>query len=67
MFRCGIDFLERSDDALKREFLEEIHANIFINKFLGVSENIFTFNGKDIDDVKNGKFILYPEEVIPYL
>lgn len=105
-YRClggGIDFLEKSNEALKREFLEEIHANISIDKFLGVCENIFTFNGKnaheiifmytvtiddesykdeyhvtdaktpyyakwiDIDDVKNGKLILYPEKVIPYL
>lgn len=48
-YRClggGIEFLERSDDTLKREYLEEIGADITVNKFLGVSENIFTFNGK---------------------
>lgn len=48
-YRClggGIEFLEKSETALKREFLEEINANITINNFLGISENIFTFNGK---------------------
>lgn len=48
-YRClggGIEFSERSEDALKREFLEEIHAHIKIKKFLGVSENIFTYQGK---------------------
>ena len=33
-YRClggGIEFLEKSTDALKREFLEEINTNIIIN------------------------------------
>ncbi len=49
-YRClggGIEFLETSEIALKREFLEEIGANITINNFLGISENIFTYNGKN--------------------
>lgn len=48
-YRClggGIEFFEKSDEALKREFLEEINANIKVKDFLGVSENRFTFNGK---------------------
>ena len=48
-YRClggGIEFLEKSSDALKREFKEEIGANIIIKDFLGVSENIFTYQGK---------------------
>ena len=48
-YRClggGIEFLEKSDEALKREFKEEIGANVTIAKFLGLQENIFTFNGK---------------------
>lgn len=48
-YRClggGIEFLEKSTDALKREFLEEINANIIIKNFLGISENIFTYQGK---------------------
>ena len=49
-YRClggGIEFLEKSDEALKREFKEEIGANITIKDFLGLQENIFTFNGKN--------------------
>lgn len=48
-YRClggGIEFLEKSDVALKREFLEEIGADITVNDFLGMSENIFTYEGK---------------------
>ena len=48
-YRClggGIEFLEKSEDALKREFLEEININITVKDFLGISENIFTFKGK---------------------
>lgn len=47
-YRClggGIEFLEKSSDSLKREFKEEIDADITIKDFLGVSENIFTYNG----------------------
>ena len=49
-YRClggGIEFLEKSDEALKREFKEEIGADITVKDFLGLEENIFTFNGKD--------------------
>ena len=99
----GFVFLEKSEDALKREFSEEISVNININNFLGVSENIFIHNGKnahelvlyynisipdeyykneytviddhgeskakwiDIDEFKNRKKILYPEEVFKFL
>ena len=48
-YRClggGIEFLEKSDEALKREFKEEIGADITVKDFLGLEENIFTFNGK---------------------
>ena len=48
-YRClggGIEFLEKSEDALKREFLEEININITVKDFLGISENIFTYKGK---------------------
>lgn len=105
-YRClggGIEFLEKSDEALKREFMEEINSEINIKDFLGVSENIFTYNGKqaheivfyysidikdkdykeeykildstnstkvtwiDIEDFKQGKAILYPEEAHKYI
>ena len=42
----GIEFLETSKDALKREFKEELHIDISVGDFLGISENIFTYNGK---------------------
>lgn len=42
----GIEFLEKSDTTLKREFMEEIQADITVDKFLGICENIFTFNGQ---------------------
>lgn len=53
-YRClggGIEFLERSTDALKREFLEEINTNIIIKDFLGISENIFTYDGKNAHEL----------------
>lgn len=53
-YRClggGIEFLENSFDALKREFLEEIDANITVKDFLGISENIFTYKGKNAHEL----------------
>jgi len=49
-YRClggGIEFLEKSNEALKREFKEEIGADVTVKDFLGLEENIFTFNGKN--------------------
>lgn len=48
-YRClggGIEFLEKSEEALKREFLEEINIDITVKDFLGISENIFTYQEK---------------------
>lgn len=48
-YRClggGIEFLEKSEVALKRELLEEINKDITIKDFLGISESIFTYEGK---------------------
>lgn len=48
-YRClggGIEFGEKSNEALEREFQEEIQADIIVKDFLGVAENIFTYNGK---------------------
>ena len=48
-YRClggGIEFLEKSEEALKRKFLEEINIDITVKDFLGISENIFTYQGK---------------------
>lgn len=53
-YRClggGIEFLENSKEALKREFLEEIHADIIVESFLGVSENVFTYKGKKAHEI----------------
>ena len=53
-YRClggGIEFLEKSDVALKREFLEEIGANITVKDFLGIHENIFIYNGKNAHEL----------------
>lgn len=53
-YRClggGIEFLEKSTVALKREFLEEININIIIKNFLGITENIFTYEGKNAHEL----------------
>ncbi|GGJ46283.1 NUDIX hydrolase [Deinococcus roseus] len=42
----GIEHGEHSRDALKREFMEELGAEIEILEFLGVIEDIFQWNGK---------------------
>ena len=47
----GIEFLENSKDALKREFKEELNIEISVGKFLGISENIFTYNGKNAHEL----------------
>ena len=53
-YRCiggGIEFLENSKDALKREYQEELNADIKIEEFLGIFENIFTYNGKSAHEL----------------
>ena len=50
-YRCiggGIEFLEESKEALKREYKEELNIDISVGEFLGIDENIFTYNGKHI-------------------
>ncbi|KAB8332541.1 NUDIX hydrolase [Scytonema tolypothrichoides VB-61278] len=42
----GVEFGETSKDALKREFQEEIQAELTNIRYLGCLENIFTFNGQ---------------------
>jgi len=42
----GIDFHEKSIDALRREFKEELNAEIINERLLNVIENNFTFNGE---------------------
>ena len=53
-YRClggGIEFLENSIEALKREFKEEINIEIEVGSFLGVSENIFDYEGKSAHEL----------------
>ena len=48
-YRClggGIEFQETSQEALKREFKEELGIDIEVEDYCGITENIFTFQGK---------------------
>ena len=47
----GIEFGEKSDEALKREFKEEINADISVKELLKVFENIFTYEGVDMHEI----------------
>ena len=54
-----IEFGEKAEDALRREILEELGAEITNIRFLGVLENIFVFNGEpghEIVMVFDGQF-----------
>lgn len=42
----GVEFGERSIDALQREFREEIQAELTNIKYLACLENLFVYNGK---------------------
>lgn len=42
----GVEFGETSRNALVREFQEEIQAELTNIKYLGCSENLFSFNGQ---------------------
>jgi len=42
----GIEFGEKSVEALKREFQEELQADLTNIQYLTCLENIFSFNGK---------------------
>ena len=53
-YRClggGIEFAETSQEALKREFKEELGIDIEIGEYCGISENIFTFRGKKAHEI----------------
>ena len=47
----GIEFLETSTDALKREFKEEINVDIKVNELLEIYENIFTLRGRNAHEI----------------
>lgn len=42
----GVEFGEHSEDALVREFGEELGAEIEVGERLGVLENVFTWQGR---------------------
>ena len=42
----GIEFGERGEDALRREFREELAAELRRVRFLGLLENIFRYEGR---------------------
>lgn len=47
----GIEFGEKSEDAVRRELKEEINIDITNLKYLGMLENIYTFNGGSYHEV----------------
>jgi 8-oxo-dGTP pyrophosphatase MutT (NUDIX family) len=55
----GIEFGERSCEALKREFMEELGIDIKVGDYLGLSENIFEFNGRKAHEL----VLMYKVEV----
>ena len=42
----GVEFGETSEAALRREFLEEINAELIHVKYVGCLESLFVYNGK---------------------
>ena len=53
-YRClggGIEFLEKGEDALKREFKEELDLDVKVGNFLGIVENIFEYKGKNAHEL----------------
>lgn len=56
----GVEFWETSEEALKREFREELNADILSTKYICKIENIFKFEGK-----KQHQLILLYEIKLP--
>jgi ADP-ribose pyrophosphatase YjhB (NUDIX family) len=65
-----IEFGERSDQTIHRELMEEIKAEVTGLRYLGVLENIFTYEaekGHEIVIVYDGQFVdrsLYGKDII---
>lgn len=65
----GIEYGEKSAEALIREVREEIETDIYNLKYLGTVENIFTYNGEvghEIVQVYDAVFVdtsFYTEEL----
>jgi 8-oxo-dGTP pyrophosphatase MutT (NUDIX family) len=47
----GIEFGEKSEDAMRRELREEINADVGEIRYLGTLENIFVFNGNSYHEI----------------
>ena len=47
----GIEFGERSEDAVRRELKEEINVDLGDIRYLGTLENIFVFNGNSYHEI----------------
>ena len=47
----GIEFGERSEDAVRRELKEEINVDVGEIRYLGTLENIFIFNGNSYHEI----------------
>lgn len=47
----GIEFGERSEDAVRRELKEEINVDVGEIRYLGTLENIFIFNGNAYHEI----------------
>jgi ADP-ribose pyrophosphatase YjhB (NUDIX family) len=47
----GIEFGEKSEDAVRRELKEEINVDVGEIRYLGTLENIFIFNGNAYHEI----------------
>jgi 8-oxo-dGTP pyrophosphatase MutT (NUDIX family) len=47
----GIEFGEKGEDAVRRELKEEINVDVTDLTYLGILENIYTFNGGSYHEV----------------
>src|SRR5919108_3742878 len=47
----GIEFGEKSEDAVRRELKEEINVDVGEIRYLGTLENIFVFNGNSYHEI----------------
>lgn len=47
----GIEFGEQAEDTVRRELKEEIHADVTDLKYVGMLENIYTFNGNPYHEI----------------
>ncbi len=47
----GVEFGERTADAIVREFREELDASVRVVRLLAVSENLFTWEGEPAHEI----------------